>query len=59
MQKSLVGPTGVGWGLLQGLESLLRNDSVFLEPYVSGFSQAAAEGNCVEPRGEERIEIDF
>ena len=35
IQKSLVGPTSVGWGLLQGLESLLRNDSVFLEPYVS------------------------
>ena len=35
IQKSLVGPTGVGWALLQGLESLLRNDSVFLEPYVS------------------------
>jgi transcription initiation factor TFIID subunit 6 len=34
IQKCLLSPTGIIWGLLQGVESLLRNDSVFLEPYV-------------------------
>jgi transcription initiation factor TFIID subunit 6 len=33
--KCLVNPIGVGWALLHGLERLLHNESIFIEPYVS------------------------
>jgi hypothetical protein len=34
--RCLMGSTGVIGGLLDGVEGMLENESIFLEPYVSG-----------------------
>lgn len=47
IQKCLMSPIGITWGLLQGLESLLRNDAVFLEPYVSERNRTMTDGRYI------------
>lgn len=54
--KCLVNPIGVGWALLQGLERLLRNESIFLEPYVSGRHHSRASELAYGRRAEGEVD---
>ena len=36
--KCLMGPTSIIWGLVDGVEAVLDNEVIFLEPYVSRLS---------------------